>query len=134
MNEPIHAIDHLATFNGLFKSANPEVWCTDPKNPETLQLPLIHVVSLTSVASYDVKKHFTEKIGKAMKYNNFKEADIENCHRIRDLNKRLFMYCITFRLPYEVAMGTVVEPEGPEPKKKKRKMDKRSRHNDDNNQ
>jgi len=100
MNEPIHAIEHLTYFIGLFKTANPEVWCKDPEKPETLRLPLLHVSALTSVASYDCKNYFTTRIRKAMKYEDFKEEDIECCHKIRDLSKKLHWYCLTFRLPY----------------------------------
>lgn len=43
MNLPMIAVEFLDVFNGLFKIANPEVWCTDPSDPKTLKLPIIHV-------------------------------------------------------------------------------------------
>jgi len=43
MNLPMIAVEFLDVFNGLFKIANPKVWCADPSDPKTLKLPIIHV-------------------------------------------------------------------------------------------
>ena len=48
------------------------------------------------------KEEFTKRIRKALNYDKFKEEDID-LHLIRDVSPTSRMYCVTFRLPKEVA-------------------------------
>jgi tRNA (guanine37-N1)-methyltransferase len=47
MNLPVDAVEFLDAFIGLFKNANPEVWREDPKDAESIRLPMIHVYGFT---------------------------------------------------------------------------------------
>ena len=71
-----------------------------------MELPLIHVSGFTQERELDkAKTYFYERIKKAMKYPDFKEADIINFHNIRDVSSSSHMYSTTFRLPEAVAFS-----------------------------
>ena len=69
MNLPVDAVEFLDVFIGLFTNANPKIWCKDPEDIKTIQLPLIHVYGFTYEKTKDAAlDYFTERIGKAMNY------------------------------------------------------------------
>lgn len=81
MNLPVDAVEFLDAFIGLFKDANPKVWGVPVK------LPMIHVYGFTyHHEEGEAKKYFTERIGKAMNYQGFKEEDIAFFHNIRTVS------------------------------------------------
>ena len=47
MNLPVDAVEFCDVFIGLFKDASPKVWCKDPADITTIQLPLVHVYGFT---------------------------------------------------------------------------------------
>jgi len=105
MNLPMIAVEFLDVFQGLFLNANPKVWCKDPNDIKTIQLPLIHVYGFTQEKEKEgALDFFTQRIGKAMDYPEFSKEQIECFHNIRDVSGISHMYSSTFRLPYEVAM------------------------------
>lgn len=109
MNLPMDAIEFLDVFIGLFNQANPEVWDRTDK-PEGMQrgrgLPLIHVYGFT-VENQDkekAKENFAGRIGEVFKEcGGFSGDQILRFHNNRDVSKVSSMYCISFRLPEEVA-------------------------------
>jgi hypothetical protein len=67
MNLPVDAVEFLDVFIGLFKTANPKVWWSDPKDPNSIELPLIHVYGFTNEKDREAAlKYFVERIGRAM--------------------------------------------------------------------
>jgi len=69
MNLPVDAVEFLDAFIGLFKDANPDIWCEDPADPKTLRLPLIHVYGFTYEKERAAAlKYFATRIGEAMGY------------------------------------------------------------------
>lgn len=69
MNLPVDAVEFLDCFVGLFKLANPKVWCKDPENLNTLELPLIHVYGFTYEKEREkALEFFAERIGRAMSF------------------------------------------------------------------
>lgn len=105
MNLPMIAVEFLDAFKGLFVKANPEVWWKDPKDSKTLMLPMIHVNGFTTESDHDSAiKYFAHRIGKAMDFPEFSPKDIECFHNIRDVSGTSHMYCVSFRLPWSVAM------------------------------
>lgn len=108
MNLPKTSIEMLDVFNGLFKSANPNVWCRNPNDPQSLRLPMIHVYGFTSLQDRNmVRKYFADRIGTAMQMEPgaFMPEQIIDLHYVRDVSTNSHMYATSFRLPYEVAMG-----------------------------
>lgn len=100
MNLPVDAVEFLDAFIGLFRDANQEVW----GNP--IKLPMVHVYGFTfHHEEAKAKEYFTERIGKAMNYPEFKEADIAHCHNIRTVSPQSVMYGVSFRLPEAVAFA-----------------------------
>ena len=106
MNLPVLAVEFLDAFVGLFGNyANPKVWFADPSDPKTLILPMIHVYGFTYAKEKDeALTYFVERIGKALDYPEFKATDIACFHNNRDVSSTSHMYCVSFKLPYKVAM------------------------------
>lgn len=73
MNLPVDAVEFLDVFVGLFNKANQKVWTVEGK----WKLPLMHVNGFTYEAERPkALKYFAERIGKAMRYKDFREEDI----------------------------------------------------------
>jgi tRNA (guanine37-N1)-methyltransferase len=84
MNLPVDAVEFLDAFIGLFRDVNPKIWLDEHGN---LRLPLIHVYGFTyHHEEAAAKAYFTERIGKAMQYPEFKEEDIACFHNIRTVS------------------------------------------------
>jgi len=110
MNLPVDAVEFLDAFIGLFNHANPKVWCKDPTDITTIELPLIHVYGFTFAKEKDeALKYFVERIGKSLEYPEFNEKDVICFHNIRDVSSTSHMYSTTFRLPFSVAMRKEIE-------------------------
>jgi hypothetical protein len=76
MNLPVDAVEFLDVFIGLFVDANPKVWCKDPSDIQTIELPLIHVYGFTFEKEQEAAlKYFLARISKAMDYD-LKEKDV----------------------------------------------------------
>ena len=104
MNLPVLAVEFLDVFQGAFVDANPEIWCKDPSDIKTIQLPLIHIYGFTFEKEKDKAfEYFLERIGKALDYKLTKE-EVTDFHHIRDVSSTSHKYSTSFRLPYEVAM------------------------------
>ncbi len=102
MNLPVDAVEFLDAFIGLFNNCDPAIWEVDGQ----ITLPLIHVYGFTYEQTYEKAiAYFTERIGEAMKYPEFKKSDILSFHNIRDVSSKSHMYSTTFRLPKEVAFA-----------------------------
>ena len=108
MNLPVDAVEFLDAFIGLFDHANPKVWSEDGSlDPRKFKLPMIHVYGFSQYNDKaKAKTYFTERIGKAMNYPEFKEEDIMHFHDIRDVSSNSHMFGVSFRLPVEVAFLT----------------------------
>ena len=109
MNLPMDAVEFLDAFIGLYNTANTEIWNRDDK-PEGVSkgngLPLIHVYGFTTENQdkEKAKEFFVHRIGEVFKdCGGFSEDKILRFHNNRDVSKVSSMYCITFRLPEEVA-------------------------------
>lgn len=105
MNLPVDAVEFLDAFIGLFNNANPLVWSREGKpDPLTFDLPMIHVYGFTFCEEKEkALDYFTERIGTAMKYEQFKKEDIFDFHNIRDVSPQSHMYSVSFKLPVDVA-------------------------------
>mmetsp|Transcript_43576 Transcript_43576/g.51316 ORF Transcript_43576/g.51316 Transcript_43576/m.51316 type:complete len:199 (-) Transcript_43576:24-620(-) len=109
MNLPMDAVEFLDVFIGIFNQANPEIW-SKHEQPEGLKtgrgLPLIHVYGFTSEKEDldSAKEYFVKRIGEVyQECGGFSGDKILRFHNNRDVSKKSSMYCITFRLPKEVA-------------------------------
>ena len=79
MNLPVDAVEFLDCFIGAFKNADKDIW--RKADSEELDLPLIHVYGFTYEKTTELAlKYFTERIGKAMRYPEFKESDVVCFH------------------------------------------------------
>lgn len=84
---------------------------------------MIHVNGFTTESDHDSAiKYFAERIGKAMNYPKFSHKDIECFHNIRDVSGTSHMYCVSFRLPWEVAMHDDIYDNEENGDKKKQKV------------
>ena len=109
MNLPMDAIEFLDVFIGLFNQANLDIWDKECK-PEGWKtgkgLPLIHVYGFT-LENQDIDKareFFVKRIGEVFnECGGFSDDQLLKFHNNRDVSRSSSMYCITFRLPYEVA-------------------------------
>ena len=73
-------------------------------------MPLIHVYGYTTEKDKDkARVEISTRIGKAMNYPQFDEDSISNFKKILPLsNSKKDLYVSTFRLPFKVALGYVV--------------------------
>lgn len=102
MNLPVDAVEFCDAFIGLWNKCDPAVWQVQ----QEYRLPLIHVYGFTYEQTTDkALAYFTERIGAAMQYPEFKSADILSFHNIRDVSSKSHMYSSTFRLPQKVAFA-----------------------------
>ena len=100
MNLPVDAVEFLDAFNGLFQTAPQDVWNQD-------NLPTIHVNGFDGGKDLDeVKKNFRERMGKAFG-RELDENFSFSIHQIKDISSEKKMYCLTFKLPYEIAYGAL---------------------------
>ncbi|CAI2368428.1 unnamed protein product [Moneuplotes crassus] len=109
MNLPMDAVEFLDAFIGIFNNANPEIWNKEDK-PEGVSkgegLPLIHVYGFTTENqdTDKAKEYFTTRIAEVFKdCGGFTEDKILKFHNNREVSRVSSMYCVTFRLPEEVA-------------------------------
>lgn len=72
MNLPVDAVEFLDVFIGLFADANTKIWCKNPDDINTIQLPLIHVNGFTFEREKEAAlNYFTKRIAEALNYPKF---------------------------------------------------------------
>lgn len=95
MNLPKDAIEFLDVFVGLFKNTNKEIYSKD-------SLPTVHIYGFSNAV--DPKQELTERIGKAMNISaDLIIPHISVFHNVRDISPKKHVFCISFKIPPEVA-------------------------------
>ncbi|KAF9919360.1 tRNA(m(1)G37)methyltransferase [Lobosporangium transversale] len=114
MNLPASAIEFLDAFRGLFKGRESEI--LEPKK----QLPMIHChcFSKSEKPEEDVRERVEAAMGGRL------ELDSVKLHWVRKVAPNKDMYCISFRLPAEIAFASDV----------KRKLETKSDSNNSSNE
>jgi hypothetical protein len=85
MNLPVDAVEFLDVFIGLFNKADPAIW--QREDEKEILLPLIHVYGFTYEKEREgALQYFTQRIGEAMNFSEFKATDILAFHNIRDVS------------------------------------------------
>ncbi|KAF9211012.1 tRNA(m(1)G37)methyltransferase [Podila verticillata] len=99
MNLPATAIEFLDAFRGLFKGREAQI--TQPK----VQLPMIHChcFSKSETPEDDVRERVESVMGGKL------ERDSVHLHWVRKVAPNKDMYCISFRLPAEIAFASDVK-------------------------
>lgn len=106
MNYPQYAISFLDMFRGAFDS---EIWTED-------RMPMIHCYAfMKSESSEDVLQKLCEAtLGEGAKI-------LPSFHKVRDVAPSKIMTCISFRLPFEIAIAKDAKTTSPKhPTKRKR--------------
>ena len=95
MNLPATAIEFLDAFRGLFQGREAQI--TEPKT----QLPMIHChcFSKSEKPEDDVRERVEKVMGGHL------ELDSVKLHWVRKVAPNKDMYCISFRLPAEIAFA-----------------------------
>ncbi|KAF9999088.1 tRNA(m(1)G37)methyltransferase [Modicella reniformis] len=99
MNLPASAIEFLDAFRGLFQGREKDI--PEPKK----QLPMIHCHCFSKTSEkpeQDVKERVEAVMGGHL------EEDSVKLHWVRKVAPNKDMYCISFRLPAEIAFATTV--------------------------
>jgi len=96
MNLPKDAIEFLDVFKGLFVGCDTKIY---NKN----ELPIVFV-NCFSLESYGLNE-IIDRIKKAMNFEEFSEKNILSVHNIKDVSPKKYMYCVSFKIPWEVAFN-----------------------------
>jgi tRNA (guanine37-N1)-methyltransferase len=94
MNLPKDALEFLDVFVGLFTNTKKEIY-------NKTNLPIVHVYGFSNAK--DPKKDLLERIAKAFDIESFDEKDLVNFEDVRDISNRKSVFCISFRIPAEIA-------------------------------
>ena len=97
MNLPKDALEFLDVFYGLFNGTKKSIYDKD-------NLPTIHVYCFAKESN--ATEEILSRARETMKYNNFGVNKNDYIlHNIRDISPRKYMFCLSFKLPEEVAYG-----------------------------
>jgi len=98
MNLPVDAVEFLDVFTGLFKQASKEIWNQD-------NLPMIYVNGFDAGKTpEEVDQNFRNRISKAFGQTLKPDFPLD-IHSIKDITPDKKMYCVTFKLPQEIAFN-----------------------------
>lgn len=93
MNLPMDAIEFLDVFKGLFIGTKHYIY-----NKDTL--PYVHVYCFAK--EENSHEEIVSRAAEAMCFKEFKNYEYL-IYNIRDISPRKYMFCLSFKIPYEVA-------------------------------
>jgi len=94
MNLPKDALEFLDVFRGLFKNTKKSIYSKD-------NLPYVHVYGFSNAK--DPKEDLYGRIAKAFGIEKFEDNMVEDFCNVRDVSTKKHVFCISFRIPPEVA-------------------------------
>jgi tRNA (guanine37-N1)-methyltransferase len=94
MNLPKDALEFLDVFVGLFKNTKKELY-------NKSNLPLVHVYGFSNAR--DPKEDLYSRIANAFSIEKLDPEYVIDFHNVRDVSNHKHMFCISLRIPPEVA-------------------------------
>ncbi len=94
MNLPKDALEFLDVFVGLFKNTKKEIYSKD-------SLPTVHIYGFSNAK--DHKEDLYGRIATAFEIDKLDDKYVEDFHNVRDVSTKKHVFCISFKIPPEVA-------------------------------
>ncbi|ORY34672.1 Met-10+ like-protein-domain-containing protein [Naematelia encephala] len=108
MNLPDSALEFLDAFRGLYDPLKSDPVFQRRLAEGTIQFPLVHVYCFTRFLDVEeASKDICERASQRLSYNLTPSEQDFNLHLVRSVAPNKDMYCLTFRLPREVALSEV---------------------------